>query len=312
MKKIVNILIIILINIVITGCNQDDNIENNYYSFKDSSNYEVVLKEKPKNVAVLFSSFVEVWNLAGGETKITVGESVSRGFVEKDVILVDSNAGKQINTEILISANPDFVICSMDISAQVKTSELMRNNNIPCALFKIDTFDEYLNFLKICTDITGKNEIYQNYGVDIKENIDEMILSTKNIDGVKNILFIRAGSSSSATKAKGSNDHFACKILKDLKTNNIADEAKILLDGLSIEEVLIRNPDYIFISLMGNEESSRKYINSVINSEIWKELSAVKNGKVYILPKNLFQYKPNHKWDLAYKYIMDIIYEEYE
>ena len=75
----------------------------------------------------MFSSFTEIWNLSGGNTKISVHESLERGFVDNNCILVDAGAGKSINNEVLIYNNPDFVICSCDITNQVKTAEILKD-----------------------------------------------------------------------------------------------------------------------------------------------------------------------------------------
>ena len=64
----------------------------------------------PARVAVLFSSLCEVWQNAGGTVAITVGESVERGLVSDGVMLVDDGAGKSINTELLLAAQPDLVV----------------------------------------------------------------------------------------------------------------------------------------------------------------------------------------------------------
>ena len=122
MRKI--ILILVFLVVILTGCNTE--INNEYYSFIDSSGTKITLSKKPENVAILFSSIVEIYNNAGGETNITVFESVERNLTTNDVILVDSGAGKVINNELLASANPDFIIGSIDISEQVKTCKMFK------------------------------------------------------------------------------------------------------------------------------------------------------------------------------------------
>ena len=89
-----------------------------FHQFEDFSGKKVTLTSKPKKVAVLFSSLADVWCLAGGEVAITVGESVERGICSDDVLLVDSGAGKTIDTEMLIAYEPDLVIYSLDVEAQ--------------------------------------------------------------------------------------------------------------------------------------------------------------------------------------------------
>ena len=287
---------------------ESNDIRSFYYSFTDDNGDEVVLHKRPERVAVLFSSFADIWNLAGGSIDITVFESVERGFANSDVILVDNGAGKTINTELLIDAEPDFVICSLDIEAQKETALLLKKANISTACFHVDTFSEYLNMLKICTDITGDSESYEKNGIAVKSQIDTMLA---NLEGEpKNILFIRASSGASATKAKRAEDHFAAAMLKEIGTYNIAENAPILLDGLSIEEIMMQDPDYIFITTMGKEEAAKEYMNSVLEQETWQSLSAVQKGNYVYLPKDLFQFKPNAKWGEAYKYLINLVYDK--
>ena len=64
----------------------------------DASGYFTTFTTPPKNVAVLFSSYAQVWQDVGGTVSITVGESVDRGLVKKEeVSLVGKGAGKEID-----------------------------------------------------------------------------------------------------------------------------------------------------------------------------------------------------------------------
>ena len=124
----------------------------------------------------------------------------------------------------------------------------------------------------------------------------------------REILFIRAGSKASATKAKTAKDHFACAMLQEMGTHNIADDAPVLLDGLSLEEILLRNPDYIFISTMGDERAAIDYLEGVFAGEEWQVLTAIQEKHYTFLPKELFHFKPNARWDEAYRYLYDLLY----
>ena len=114
----------------------------------------------------------------------------------------------------------------------------------------------------------------------------------------------------SSAKAKKAEDNFAAKMLSELGCNNIADKAEVLLDGLSAEAMLTENPEYIFISLMGDSEAGKEYMTGLLKKEEFASLSAVKNGNVYFLPKELFQYKPCSRWAESYRYLSDILYSE--
>ncbi len=316
MKKILILILSAVMALPLAACgkakeNTPQTADNSaYYTFTDAAGSKIVLEKRPVRAAVLFSSFAETWKNAGGVNTITVGESIDRGFAEKDALLVDGGAGKKIDTEALISYEPDFVICSADIEAQADTAKLLSEHGIPAAVFHVESFDDYLSMLKICTDITGNTDAYKTYGTDIKQKVDDVIRiaeETKS-DPQDKILFVRAGSGANYTKAKTAKDNFVCTMLKELGTYNIAENAPVLLDGLSVEEVLAENPAHIFISTMGDEAAAKAHMESVLADGAWQTLTAVQTGQVHYLPKDLFQFKPNARWGEAYEYLYNLLY----
>lgn len=311
LRKIHKLLILALCCFFIIGCAKQEKSEEKsdiFYQFTDDNQTEIILKEKPQKVAVLFSSFAEIWNISGGEVAITVQESVDRQFASAEVILVDEGAGKTINTELLIEAQPDLVICTLDLDAQRETANLLNEAGIPAACFHIETLEDYLRVLEICTEINENPEAYQLYGTDVKSKIDTLLAGIDRTQEKEKILFIRSGSSASSTKAKQAKDHFAAAMLEEINTYNIAENAPVLLDGLSIEEILSEDPKMIFVTTMGNEEASKDYFDSVLQDPTWQSLSAVQKNQVYYLPKELFQFKPNQRWAEAYQYLIDLVY----
>lgn len=304
------------------------------YTFTDSLGNSVTLQEQPKKVAVLFSSYADIWQTAGGEVAITVGDSIERGFASADCILVDEGSGHSVlNTELLIASQPDLVIGTTDYDVQKEAIALCARSGIPAAAFQVDTFEDYLGLLQICTRITGQEPLYREHGVEVAAKIDALLAcvqaynmslaesdtapgtmsdpqSTQKSAPNKTILFVRAGSSDRSTKAKTADENFVCVMLEQLGTYNIADNAPILLDGLSIEEILRSDPDHIFITTMGDEAAAKEHMQSVLESAGWKELTAVQEKAYTYLPKELFHYKPNSRWYEAYRYLAEILYPE--
>ena len=275
--------------------------------FTDATGVAVSLPQDPAKVAVLFSSFADIWVTAGGEIAVTVGESVERGFADGSAILVDDAAGKRIDTEALIAAAPDLVIGSADIEAQCDAADVCRRVGIPTVLLRVESFDDYLAVLELFTTLTGSAERYATYGTalaaDIRAQIADYTASAKETS----ILFIRAGSGARYTKAKTADDHFAAAMLEELGCRNIADTAPVLLDGLSFEEILAKDPDHIFISTMGDADAAIAYMDDLLGEPTWQSLTAVQEGRVHYLPKSLFQYKPNAHWGEAYAYLITLL-----
>ena len=276
--------------------------------FTDSLGNGVTLPDEPRRVAVLFSSLAEMWQLAGGEVSVSVGESYERGFVGEDVPLVHSDAGgagKSINAELLLAERPDFVICTADYPGQLEIADILGSAGIPAAYFRLDSFSDYLEVLGIMTDITGNADAYDRYGTAPLENIANIIASVPHTH--PRVMFARATKTS--LKAKLPSEHFAAAMLSELGAYNIAEDAPVLLDGISIEALIEENPEYIFISVMGDSDGAVNYVESLFERPEWGALDAVKNKNYIFLSKELFQYKPCAEWDDAYRVLYEYLYE---
>ncbi len=299
-----------LASCLITACARQETTatQEYFYKFTDSLGTEITLEQQPQRVAVLFSSYAEIWDNAGGIVSITVGDSVTRGFADEERVLVNDGAGLKIDMEALVAAQPDFVIATRDLSRQKERSEKMRELGVPSALFREENFDDYLSILKIFTDICGSQDLYDTLGTQVGAEIEKV--KEDNFDTSFTYLFIRCGSAFSSTKAKTAEDHFACVALDELGGHNIADVRGDLASELSLESVLLDQPEYIFIVPQGNEERAREYMDSVLEQDGWKDLQRVKNGRVEFLEKELFNYKPNQKWAESYRVLADIVNNE--
>ncbi len=317
--KILSLGLALVILALTASCSAPEVGGKDYYSFTDHTGREVNLDKAPTRVAILFSSYAEIWQIAGGRVDVTVADSVERGFADADAVIVDGGAGHTtIDTELLVASSPDFVVGTADYPVQVAACELLAEQGIPTALFKVENFDGYLSVLRIFTDILGTEEKYAAFGTNIKAEIDNYRDTVSNY--LKNnpakkqkMLFIRAGSSARSTKAKRAEDHFACAMLEELGLCNIADAAPVLLDGLSVEEIVSVDPEWIFVSMMGeSEEAVKSNVGSLLARDGYSSLNAVEGERVEFLPKNLFHYKPNHRWAEAYRFLIEAVYPEVE
>lgn len=77
----------------------------------------------------------------------------------------------------------------------------------------------------------------------------------------------------------------------------------------TFENLLANNPDFIFIIYEGNEKEAVASCNELVKScDTWKDVFAVKSGRVYELPQSSFRYQPDELWDMAYEYLYQTIY----
>ena len=206
----------------------------------------------------------------------------------------------------LFAAEPDLVLLTPDLDGQMGLWDSLEAAGIPAAWFKVETFDDYLNMLKICTDLTGRSDLYQKNGLDIQSEIDAAIASVPEGEA-PTVLLLRAYSS--GVRAKNS-DNIAGAILKDLGAANIADSDSGLLEDLQMESILAADPEFIFVTTMGaSQEAALESLDELLHSDpAWQTLTAVKEDRVEVLPKDLFHYKPNARWGESYQMLAELMY----
>lgn len=277
------------------------------FSFKDALDYHVVLREKPKRVVSFIGSYAETWLLAGGGLVGVTNDVITERKLEMPEKVKIIGTVKDPNLEETLALAPDFVLLSPNIESHVKASETLKKAGIPHAFFKVEHFNEYLDMLKICTDITGNKDLYEKNGTQVQSQIEDILSRIDKKDG-PSVLLIRAFSS--GAKAKN-DDNMVCRILEDLGTHNIAAMQESLLEDLSMEIILQEDPDFIFVITMGDSEEAMKAMaQGLEKNPAWESLSAVKSGRYIVLPKDLFHYKPNARWGESYEYLAKILYSE--
>lgn len=305
MKKL--ILCIISAVLALSACGQaKDSKEEAAYAFTDSLGREVSVASYEKTT-VASGSLAEIWQLAGGELFGVTSDAFSgHDLGLSDEVKVYGDV-KNPSVEGMIADGADFVILSETISGHVKLEETLENAGITAAYFDVESFGDYLSMLKVCTDITGHSELYEQNGEAVKKEVEAAIKKSEE-HTPPNILLLRAYST--GIKAKGS-DNMTGQMLADLGCVNIADSDTSLLEELSLESIILADPDHVFITTMGEDEEAAiaQYETTLASNPAWQELSAVKNDRVHILPKDLYHYKPNARWGEAYENLEGILYE---
>ena len=95
--------------------------------------------------------------------------------------------------------------------------ETLEDAGITIAYFDVDNFYDYLEMLDICTDITGRKDLYETNGLEIEKQIEE-IKDKFNKEEIseeeKTVLLLRTASS--FVKAKGSKGTILGEMLDDM------------------------------------------------------------------------------------------------
>lgn len=276
-------------------------------TFTDDLNRQVTV-DRPQRVACLISSFSDIWCLAGGaDTIVAATDATWRYFdlpLRDDVVNLGNT--KELDVERLLACEPDLILASGGTDRNVELEASFSAMGLNAAYFSVDTFEDYLRMLKICTEITGKTENYDLYGTQVARQVEAAL--ARQDGSAPSVLYIRATGSS--CKVKNSEGSVLGEMLKDLGCINIADRNGSLLEQLSIEAILQADPDYIFVVLQSADPADAQAIlqTTLLDNPAWASLTAVQEGRYHVMDPNLYNLKPNAQWGKAYEQLADILY----
>lgn len=301
----------------LTGCSdnqkaQQTTSDENGYTFTDAIGQEITVNN-PQRVVSLMGSFSEIWLLAGGADTLV---GTSHDTVDnRDLGLPDDIAivgtYQNPNIEEILALNPDLVLLSSETTrtdSHVALKDALNGAGITAAYFSVTHFEDYLNMLKICSDITGNPEAYQTNGVAVQERITKIIADNKLETAPSVLLMVTY---SGGIRAQSS-DTMTGRMLSDLGCSNILDDYPSMLQDFSVEKIIEVDPDYIFVIPMGNDDAlaQKNLKENVESNPAWNSLTAVKNDRYILLPKDKFLYKPNAVWDESYAYLAALLNEQ--
>lgn len=271
-----------------------------------------VTVDAPQRTAALLGSFADVWVLSGG-TLCAAPEDAWEDFGLSQDDAVNIGGAHSPSLELLLSSDPDFVLASASTASNVEMKNTLEAVGITVAYFDVDNFEDYLAMLEICTQITGREDLYHQNGLLLQQQIEAVkaAYAAREIpEAERRVLLIRA--SSSSIKAKGSRGTILGEMLSDMGCINIADSDTSLLENLSVEAVIRQEPYHIFVVTMGsNTEAAEGSLNRMIQENpAWSSLEAVRAGRIHMMEKTLFNLKPNARWPEAYEKLYETLCDQ--
>ena len=286
--------------------------ETGGFSFTDALGRSVRLEKSPERVAALLGSFADIWLLAGGEICASASDAWDDFGLPLDSA-VNIGGAHSPSLERLLSADPDFVLASASTASNVEMKETLESMGIAVAYFDVDHFDDYLQMLDICTDITGRKDLYEQNGTRLYEEIESIRTAyvERNVSETENrILLLRA--SAGRVRVKNSEGTILGEMLCDMGCVNIADRESGLLENLNIESIIQNEPYHIFVVTMGDDTEAAKdaLTNIMEENPAWGTLEAVREGRLHFMDRSLFNLKPNLRWAEAYETLYETLIEQ--
>jgi iron complex transport system substrate-binding protein len=228
---------------------------------------------------------------------------------------IDLGTFNSVSIETIISLEPDLVLMTANVSSNEEMAKSLEEMGIETML--VDTSDNaYQRFKEnayLFSKVLGNDDTYEEKITPIVEKVDEIIAKAEEIEDKPKVAAIFATSKSLSLESEGA---LTGEMISLLGGKNILKEEDILAEGetrvdFSIEALIAQNPDIIMFSTMGDIDKAKETINTMISENpVWEEVEAVKNNRVYYLPKEFSVYKPNERYDEAFQYIANLLYPD--
>ncbi|WP_188388748.1 ABC transporter substrate-binding protein [Priestia taiwanensis] len=270
---------------------------------KDFTDREIVFKEHPKNIAALSSGDVDIIHALGGTI---VGRPSSKVPLASEELEKATQIGNlhQPNFEKIASVQADVLIANSGFEKHVATVEqgktkvfLSATNSVEDLQKSITTYGQML----------GK----EDKAKELVTSIDDKLKSVKQEKKVRSLLVYGApGTYMAALPTSLSGD-----ILEKVGGENIAKDYEATKEfpqyaQLSVERVVESNPEVVYLITHGDPEAVKKAFEEEMKKNAgWKNLDAVKNNKVVILPSHLFGTNPGTKINDAIDFMANSIKE---
>ncbi|MEA5092021.1 Fe(3+)-citrate-binding protein YfmC [bioreactor metagenome] len=311
-RYVVFVALFIVAVLVISGCGPKtgQTVKTNgqvYLTVTDDEGRKVVLPNKPERIVALAGSDLTLLdavdvNLVGRVTT-KVGNIPAR---YKDLPEVGVTTG--LNIEKVVALKPD---CVLAIAGQHdKYIQLLESNNIPVFMLRIKSFEDVKAKLHLMSQIAGT----EAKGDAVIAKLDKEVNGILNkLPKEKQTVVILHATAKNVTVELDTS--IAGGIAKMLQLENVADAGNKKISGdkvpYSLEELVNRNPSVIFLTSMGEGPDIEKRMKADVTSNpAWSSLSAVKNGKFYVLPEKYFLLSPGLNYPAAIRYMAKQVYPE--
>lgn len=212
------------------------------------------------------------------------------------------------NMEAVVRLKPDLVILSGMTGRHRAFGELLRKSGIEVLHLKYDNYSDYARIAGIFSSILATRSASTVCG-KVQKEVDSII---RRCSGRKGPSFLVLFFNGAEFRAETNRAH-AAYIFAALGGRNILNSTGFAVRAerisFSPEELLLKDPDCIFLVPGAKSEAlNREAFRKFQENPSMRNLKAVRTNRLHILPSDLFQYKPNHRFPEAFRYAENLLY----
>jgi iron complex transport system substrate-binding protein len=217
--------------------------------------------------------------------------------------------GHTINKEVLLGVHPDFMLYSAwknPRSAQ-KYHGIMAQFTFPKVAVRVDSVTDYpaaLRFLGSVVDRAERAEKLAEYAEETLAETREIVSALPENQKVR--VYYAEGVGGLSTEPQGSSHAELIPLSGGINVHKGQITSLYGHEQISMEQVLLYNPEVILVQ-------EKRFYDSVFSDPRWQNIQAVRNHRVYLIPRALFNWfdrPPSFMRLLGCKWLLHQLYPQ--
>lgn len=215
--------------------------------------------------------------------------------------------GKTPNLEKLVALNPDVVIGRHSNPMSGKFESFLKKFHIPLANIVIDRMEQYPEAFEVLGNILHRESRARELAEYTRRTLAQAKEKTASIPPEERVkVYYAEGNDGLRTESSASIHAELIPLAGGVNVHNEGVLTRYGKEKVTIETVIAYQPEVIFV------EQPSFYVR-IYSSAGWKSIPAVKNHRVYLIPRtpfNWFDRPPSFMRILGLKWVADILYPD--
>jgi len=297
MRKILSLVMIAVLILASAGCGEGS-AGSQGIKLVDSRGVEITLESAPRSIVSLSPANTEIlYALGAGDQIIAVSEYCN--YPEEALSKQQLPTGEKLSVEALVALKPDMVIMSK-MNAMEDQIAQMEQAGIKVVVTEANSLDETYAMIRLVGQAIGKGKEADELVAGMQDSFAAL---KKKAEGRKpKSVYIEVSPLQYGLWSCGKGT-FVQELLDIVGAKNIFDDVTGW-SAVSEEQVIERNPDIIVTTLSpltGIEDP----VGEIMGRSNWSEITAVKEGRVYMLDADMLS-RPGPRLVDAAKELLEI------
>lgn len=274
-------------------------------TFRDGLGRAVVIPAAPQRVVVTAASVLDIVYALGGTA---VGRPTTGARIPESARnLPEVGTAPNPNIERILALRPDLVI---GVHIQAAHAPAFAAAGIPFFMTESATVERTLSTITDIGAMLDRQEEARNVVGQIAGVKGRLAATPRAHDPSVLIIWGAPGVFNFALPGS-----FVGDLVRRVGATNVAQDMASIpgqptFANFSMERVLQHNPDFILIVAHGDASVVRRaFLTQMQNDPAWRALTAARDGRVHILPFDLFGANPGSRLGEALEHLASLLYD---